>query len=182
VRTTLPEKLGKILQEIGQRGWANETKLTVLRKWFEEKPDRLSSFALFIAKRASGSKTKRSKEAAQLMREARALLKGLPFWRPKLPRQRAIELFHRLRDFQNEYEHQRWVVVRLLKDYPLFLIEEALRIYLGAQDSPSAGYGLAARYCKHYDPRYGTNLNGPAKERVQEIKRFVSKVEKLEGE
>lgn len=179
--TPLPKKLLKIVAEIQQQGSANETKLTILKKWFE-KPARLSSFALFIARRVSRRKARRTKEAAQLMREARGLLKGLPLWRPKVPRQPAAELYERLHDFQNQYESQRWALVRILKDYDLFLIEEALRIYLWDQDSPPAGYSLAAKYSKHYDPRHGTNLNGPSKARVLEIKRFVSRVEMLEGQ
>ena len=60
-----------------------------------------------------------------------------------------------------------------IKNWNLYLVEEGLRLYLGNRVSPSNGYKLAADYCQHYDPKYGTSLNGPSRTKVEEILHFV---------
>ena len=179
MRTSIPEKLLRVAEEIEQRGSVNLTKLTILKKWFEQ-PHRLTSFAIFVAKRASGRKGKTAGEAAALFREARSLLAGLPDVHPEVDRREAEQLYERLKAFQNEYKRQRWGPVRIIRNRNLFLVEEGLRIYLWHADSPPEGYRLAANYCENYDPRYGNSLNGPSYTKVQEIIRFMFAVEALE--
>jgi hypothetical protein len=82
-RTTISDKLQEIAAEIEQRGSANLTRLTVLKKWFEV-PSHLSSFAIFIADQASRRKTKTAKEAGEIIRKARALLADVDVFAPKL--------------------------------------------------------------------------------------------------
>jgi hypothetical protein len=72
-RTTISDKLREVAAAIEQRGSASLTRLTVIKKWFEV-PSHLSSFAIFIADHASRRKTKTTKEAGELIREARTLL------------------------------------------------------------------------------------------------------------
>jgi hypothetical protein len=48
-------------------------------------------------------------------------------------------------------------------------------------DSPSLGYKLAVDYSAHYDPRYGTGLNGPSRDRLQELVDFIRHREALEA-
>jgi len=67
--TIISDKLREIAAAIEQRGSANLTRLTVIKKWFEV-PRHLSSFAVFIADHASRRKTKTTKEAGELIREA----------------------------------------------------------------------------------------------------------------
>ena len=179
MRTAIPEKLLKIAEDIQEHGSVNVTRLTVLKKWFE-RSTRLKSFAVFIAKQASGRKGKTTGEAAELFKEARALLAGQPRYKPTLPRKKAEQLYENLRAFQSEYEQQRWGPVRIIHNLQLLLVEKSLRIYLSNSASPSDGYRLAAQYCENYDPRYGQSLNGPSYTKIHEIVRFMFTVEGYE--
>ena len=57
MRTNIPEKLLKIVEEIDENGNASLTRLTVLKKWLE-RPERLSAFAIWVAARAVSAKAK----------------------------------------------------------------------------------------------------------------------------
>lgn len=177
MRTNIPEKLIKIADQIEESGSASLTRLTVLKKWFEQDPKRLPSFALFIAKRASSRKGKTTGEAADLFFDASKLLKEADIYDLHLPQEEAINLYERLKAFQNEYKNTQWGNVRIVQNTNLFLVEEGLRIYLGRIISPSDGYRLAANYCEHYDPHYGNGLNGPSSLKINEIVRFMFTVE-----
>jgi len=84
-RTAISDKLREIAAAIEQRGSANLTRLTVIKKWFEV-PSHLSSFAIFIADHASRRKTKTTKKAGELIREARTLLADVDVFGPNVPR------------------------------------------------------------------------------------------------
>ena len=73
MRTTVPEKLLKVIDDIDTQGNASLTRLTVLKKWFEH-PGRLQVFGLWVARQAAGRKGKTQDGAAALLDEARALL------------------------------------------------------------------------------------------------------------
>ena len=179
MRTNIPEKLLKIADDIAENGSANLTRLVVLKKWFEKR-ERLSAFAVWIATRATSRKGKTGGAAAELFREARTLLAGLDRLHPKMDRQAAEALHDRLRDFQSEYQNQRWGPVRIVHNWNLMLVEHGLAIYLWHTDSPSDGYKLAADYCQNYDSRYGNGLNGPSRTKILEIVRFMFTIEALE--
>jgi hypothetical protein len=179
MRTNIPEKLLKIVDEIDEHGNANLTKLVVLKKWFE-RSERLSVFAIWVAARAVSRKGKTIGAAAELFQEARMILSGLDKVNPELDRQVAQALHDRLRDFQNEYENQRWGPVRIVHNWNLMLVEHGLAICLWHVDSLAHGYKLAADYCQHYDPRYGNGLNGPSRTKIAEIVRFMFTIEALE--
>jgi len=181
MRTSATEKLLKVVDEIDAQGHASLTRLTVLKKWFE-RPKRLPAFSLWVAARAVSRKGKTGGAAAALFLEARALLDGLDKIIPKLNRRTSQRLHDRLRDFQNEYKNQQWGPVRIVHNWDLLLVEEALGIYLWHADSPSHGYKLAADYCLHYDSRYGNNLNGPSRAKIEEIVRFMLAIEALEDD
>ena len=179
MRTTIPEKLLKVAAQIEEHGSASLTRLTVLKKWFEQ-PYRLSSFAIFVAKRSCARRGKTTGEAAALFREARTLLAGTAVYRPQVRRERAEKLHDRLRAFQNEFKRHQWGSVRVIKNRNLFLVEQGVGIYLWHSDSPHDGYRIAASYCEHYDPRYGNGLNGPSCTKIYEIIRFMFTIEALE--
>ncbi|HTV42305.1 MAG TPA: hypothetical protein VMF08_17170 [Candidatus Sulfotelmatobacter sp.] len=179
MRTNIPEKLLKITDDIDAHGSANLTRLAVLKKWFE-KPERLSAFAIWIAARATSRKGKTGGVAAELFRKARTLLAEAERCCPKVNRQAAKALHDELRNFQNEYENQRWGRVRIVHNWNLMLVEHGLAIYLWNLDSPAHGYRLAVSYCQHYDPRYGNGLNGPSRTKILEIVRFMFTIEALE--
>jgi len=176
MRTNVPEKLIKIADQIEKSGSASLTRLTVLKKWFEQDLKRLPSFALFIARRAASRKDETTSEAAELFLEASKLLRETDIYDPQLPREEAINLYERLKAFQNEYKNAQGQV-RLVKNTHLFLIEKGLRIYLWRTISPSDGYKLAADYCEHYDPQYGSGLSGPSSFKINEIVRFMFTLE-----
>jgi hypothetical protein len=177
--TTISDKLREIAAAIEQRGSVNLTRLTVIKKWFEV-PSHLSSFAVFIADRASRRKTKATKEAGELLREARTLLADVDVFAPNIPRKAATRLHVSLQTFQNEHGNIPWGAVRIIRDHNLFLIECGLHIYLGHGDTPTEGYRLAANYCENYDPCYGNSLNGPSRRRIEEIIDFIDHVEARE--
>lgn len=181
MRTSVPEQLLKIIDEIDAHGQANLTRLTVLKKWFV-RPTRLSAFALWVAGRAVSRRGKTSGAAATLFLEARTLLAGLDPITPQLDRQAAGRLHDHLRDYQNEYKSQKWGPVRIVRNWNLLLVEKALSLCLWHDQSPSHGYKLAADYCRHYDPQFGEGLNGPSRTKIAEIVRFMFSVEALEDE
>ena len=179
MRTTIPEKLLNVAAEIKEHGSANLTRLTVLKKWFE-KPHRLSSFAIFVAKRASRKKGKTTGEAANLFRNARVLLKDVNVFCPEVSQETAEKLHGCLHAFQNEHKRLRWGTARIIKNRHLFLIEEGLSIYLWHSNLPQEGYRLAANYCEHYDYSYGNGLNGESYSKIHEIVRFMFTMETFE--
>ncbi len=179
MRTNIPEKLLKIVEEIDENGNASLTRLTVLKNWLA-RPERLSAFAIWVAARAVSRKAKTIGSAAELFRAARTLLAGLDKIRPELDRSATQALHDGLRDFQNEYQNQRWGPVRIVHNWNLMLVEQALAIYLWHLDSSAHGYKLAADYCQHYDSRYGNGLNGPSRTKIAEIVRFMFIIEVLE--
>ena len=181
MRTSVPENLRKVVDEIDAQGQASLARLTVLKKWFV-RPKRLSAFALWVAARAVSRKGKTGRVAAALFLEARDLVSGLDKTTPKLNRRAAQRLHDRLRNFQNEYKNQHWGPVRIVHNWNLLLVEEALGICLWHADSPSHGYKLAADYYRHYDSRYGNSLNGPGQAKIKEIVRFMFAVEALEDD
>lgn len=145
MRTSVPDKLLKVVKDIEERGAANLTRLTVLKKWFE-RPDRLSSFAIFIAQRACEHESAvEESDAAELLRESKSLLAGVASCRPDLSRKSAAALETRLHAFQDEYKRLAWGAVRIIRNRNLYLIEEGLRIYLRRTDSPSDGYPSCRR-------------------------------------
>jgi hypothetical protein len=174
VRTAVPEKLLKIVEDIDSLGNANQTRLTVLKKWFE-RPGRLPAFGLWVARRSAGRKGKTKGPAGALLDEARVLLG--PDATLSINRWDAKSLHDRAREFQNEYEHHQWVSLRIIHCWPLLLVEKGLAIFLGEADTPSDGYKLAADFCTNYDPRYGSGLNGPSRTKIMEVVRFMFTVE-----
>ncbi len=182
MRSTVPEKLLAIVEEIDTHGHAGLTRLTVLKKWFEH-PGRLPSFGLWIARRAAGRKGKTKGEAAALLNETRTLLGTTAtresFTQP-VDRDVVQVLHHQARDFHSEFQPQQWGPVRIIHCWPLLLVEAGLALYLGEAKSPSDGYKLAADFCQHYDSRYGNSLNGPSRTKVMEIVRFMFAVEAIE--
>src|ERR1039458_5655072 len=128
MRTNISDKLQEVAAAIDRSGFANLTRLTVLKKWFGVS-SRLSSFAIFIADQAS-RRTTTTKEAAELFREARTLLADVHVFAPKIPRAEGTRVHACLRAFQNEHKKLEWASVRIIRDRNLFLVECGLHIYL----------------------------------------------------
>lgn len=182
MRTDIPEKIHKILDDLDVKKNLPRTRLTVLKKWFE-RPGRLSAFGLWVARRAAARKGKTKGAAGVLLAEAGALL-GPASTREsvfqQIDRKDAQSLLDRARDFQNQFENQQGIPVRIINCWPLLLVEEGLAVHLASHHDPGAGYRLAADWTENYDPRYGSGLNGPSVGKLQELVRFMFVVEGLE--
>jgi len=174
-----PEKLLKIADDIAENGNVALTRLTVLKRWLDQ-PPRLKAFALWIAVKALSHKRKARSEAAELYCAARALLNGAVAPGFRLDPSAAKTLHDRLKRFQSEYRQQRWGPVRIVHDWDLLLVEEALAICLWHEHSPALGYKLAADYCQHYHERYGNGLNGPSAGKIKAMAHFMEMVEAKE--
>ncbi len=177
--TSTADKLTAIVTQIAAQGNADVLRLTVLKKWFE-RPGRLPAFALWVASRAVEQGRYSEESVSVLFGEARALLEHRGP-RGRLDRDAAERLYQRVRSFQSTYQRGKWGPVRIVKNANLLLIEEALALYLWHVNSPSVGYKLAVAYAAHYDPRYGTGLNGPSRDRLQELVDFIRHCEALEA-
>ena len=182
MRTAIPEKILKIIEDIDTQGNASLTRLTVLKKWFEA-PGRLSAFGLWLARRAAGRKGKTKGAAGALLDETRALL-GTSSTREsyfqKIDRAVAASLHDRAREFHSEFQNQQWGPVRIIHCWPVLLVEQGLALHLGLNRDPGDGYKLAADWAQNYDPRHGNGLNGPSRGKLEELMRFMFAVEALE--
>lgn len=179
MRRSVSERLLAVVDDIDSQGSANLARLTVLKKWFE-RPGRMATFGLWMAKRVADEEIKATGEAKDLLVEARLLL-NTAATRNDLPhdvdRAAAAHLHDRARDFQYEFEDHQWGLVRIIHCWPLVLVEQGLALYTGKARTPTEGYKLAADFCQHYAPRYGNCLNGPSRDRVMEIVKFVNACE-----
>lgn len=178
MRTDIPEKLLSIASDIEGKGPQELTRLTVLKRWFKD-PERLRSFAIFIARRACSRKGKTTGKEATLFKKTSELLKNAPVCDPLISADEAKSLFHELSSYQSECQKHGWNTTRILKNNNLYLIEEGLRIYLWNNTDPSAGYRLAVSYCEHYAPLYGTKLDDKSLFKIDEIVRFMFNYEAL---
>ena len=182
MRTAVPEKIQKVIDDIDTHGNVPLTRLTVLKKWFE-RPGRLSAFGLWIARQAVGRKVKTQDGAGALLDETRALLGSVAKRKSlfqQIDRKAAQSLHDRARDFQNEFQKQQWGPVRIIHCWPLLLVEKGLALQAGLDRHPSDGYKLAADWAQHYDTRHGNGLNGPSRGKLQKLLRFMFNVEALE--
>jgi hypothetical protein len=177
---TASHKLLKIIADIRGCNHVNVVRLTVLKKWFEI-PHRIPSFGIFVASRASRQTDETTTEATDLFREVREVLADVDVFEPNIPRANATKLYTRLQTFQSERKDMRWASVRIIHSHNLFLVEGGLHLYLWHGALPTDAYRLAAAYCEHYDPRYGTGLNGPSVNKIEEIAGFVLAVEAHEA-
>jgi hypothetical protein len=179
MRTNVPKKILKIVDEIDAHGHASLTRLTVLKKWFDQLR-RLGGFALWVAFQAKSRKGKTAGVAGDLFRETGVLLAKFDPYTPDVDRAVAEQLHNRLRDFQNEYRNQHRGPVRVIHNWNLMFVEQGLAIWLWHPRSPTNGYKLAADDCQHYDPRYGNDLNGSSRTKLREIVRFMVAIEAWE--
>lgn len=176
---SVADKLYSVINQIDECGNADVLRLTVLKKWFE-RPGRLPAFALWVSSRVLEQGCSPGESAADLFAEAQALLRHRGSG-GGLDRDAAERLHHRLRSYQRTYQKLKWGAARVVKNANLLLIEDALAICLWHTNAPSLGYKLAVDYSAHYDPRYGTGLNGPSRDRLQELVDFIRHREALEA-
>ena len=177
--TSTSDKLTAVIAQIAAQGNAEVLRLTVLKKWFE-RPGRLPAFALWVASRAVEQGRDANESASDLFVEAQALLRDQG---PggALDQSAAERLHRRLRSYQSSYLKLKWGAVRVVKDANLMLIEDALALYMWHPNAPTLGYRLAVDFAVHYDPHFGRGLNGPSRDRLQELVAFIGHREALEA-
>lgn len=183
MRTAVPEKIRKIIDDIHTKGNASLTRLTVLKKWFEQRPERLSAFGLWMARKAAGRKGKTKGEHGALLDEARKLLGNTSTaesFSQKIDPAAVEDLHDRARESQNNYKRLEWGPVRVIESWPLLLVEKGLALHAGLDTYSGDGYKLAADWAQNYDPRYGNGLNGPSAGKLEELVRWMFNVEALE--
>ena len=76
-------------------------------------------FTIWIATRSVSRGGRFKGVAAQFFQGSAAVVGGSDELHPKLDRQAARALHHRLRHFQNEYRNQRWGPVRIIHNWTL---------------------------------------------------------------
>ena len=77
-----------------------------------------------------------------------------------------------IQDVQNQYEHQRWGPVRIIKSRELLVVETALECVLYPWASSDLGYHLARQYAERYNSRYGTGLIPKSAPMMEDIAEF----------
>ncbi|NEV63136.1 hypothetical protein [Thiorhodococcus minor] len=175
----IQDKLAAIVDEIDRTGHANQMRLTALKKWLQQ-PKRLQRFALSLAARAARVEDVADGEDPCLLDLARNLLGDWSLDAPAPDRVAAKILHGRLKAFQDEYKRLGWGRVRTIQSKRLLIIEMGLEVFLYDPAGPSEGYRLAVAFCENYDSRYGTDLNGPSRDRVLELLEIVDAVETQE--
>ena len=160
------------MRENDSSGHANPTRLTVLKKLVRANGAVAGIRALDRCARCFSRQHPRW-GGGELSEEASGILTGWLTEEASPSRADAARLRARLRAFQDTYQRQKWGSVRVIKDRDLLLVDEGLGLYLADPPSPSLGYRLAVTYCQHYDPRYGQDLNGPSRLRLEEICSFI---------
>jgi len=173
LKLSVPDKILSIVDSIHENGSQELTRLTVLKKWFQD-PNRLSAFSIFIAKRVLNRNRKPKGEVGKLFQESRDLLAPVDELNPTTSERPIEKVYDRLHEFQNDTKKFKWARVRIIKDKDLFLAEEAFKILLWDRGNPSSGYRLAARYCENYDPLHGNNLNKGSVKALKEIASFLA--------
>lgn len=176
------QKLLAIVEQVETEGFANRTRLTVLKKWFEV-PGRLAAFGMWMAGRAANITEKPQGKAEVLLAEARTLLGATANRRVfpiQLDRRAAQQLRQKAYAYQCKTERIPYGSVRLIESRPLLLVEKALGLCLDEAATARDGFDVAAAFCKHYDSRYGDGLSGPSAGRLRELVTFVQAVEERE--
>lgn len=179
MQSSLSSKILKIIDDIELKGNVNQTRLTVLKKWFE-RPGRMEVFGLWVARRAAAIDCEPADEAAAMLDEARALLgtaQGREDMFDVIDPEAGRSLIRRAKAFQNTYRNVPFNQVRLIDCWPLLLVEHGLEIHLGISQMPSSAYRLAVEWIENYNPSYGTGLNGPSVAKLRLLAGFISRVE-----
>ncbi len=112
----VPERLLRIADEIHHLGSAGTTRLTIVKRWFQDHKRRLPALAILVASRVAKRRAKVTCETADLFQRAGALLGSRG---RVVPRRAAQRLHEDLREFQ--WGRQR---SRLLPPVPLCFRDE----------------------------------------------------------
>lgn len=174
MRSNVPEKLLRLIDEIDEHGHASLHRLAVMTKWFVP-AERPGAFGLWVAKRSAGRKGKTTGEAGALLDEARKLLgvtssRATLLYRPPLE---AVTCLH-------EQAAALLITMKPNACRPLLLVRQGLALYLGLDQGPEAACALAAAFCQHHDPRLGETLCGPSRTKLFDVIDYMHRIEAIE--
>ena len=184
MKTSVPENILLIADQIDEDGSVNITKLTIVKKWFE-KPHRRKAFALWMARHAAGKPGKVDANAKRLLNDAKKLLGSAPrrgALSTEIDREKISLLFDRARTFYDEHGPGKWGSVRVIRCQALLLIEKSMALLQVGTSLPAEAYELLATWVKHFDSRFFDTLNGPSSGRLREFVRFMFSVEAFEDD
>ena len=177
---SIQDKLHSVVAEIEEKGHANQTRLTSLKKWLAE-PGHQPTLGLWVAARAAATADAVDPAEPCLLELADKLLAG---WAPTSPapdRVQAKLLHGRIKSLQEEHHSLRWGPCPPFASRSLRLVEEGLDVYLYHPDAPTLGYRLAVDSCQPEHPTCGGDLSGPSRERLLELIDLIDAVEAEEG-
>lgn len=175
-KPTTTSKLHVLANGIEQTGFANTTRLTVVKKWLNE-PVRLRAFAVFIAIRTltNGVKPTNDQER-ELWSRSRDLFGEMDPVAERSDTKQAIELLKELVAFQNQHQHSKWGAIRIINSRQLHLMEQAIGIVL-RPDRAELGYKLVADHLGTYQPAHGPGLYPECLKELHGLVAFVEGIE-----
>lgn len=171
-------KLGALAEEIERTGFANTTRLTVIKKWLQE-PGRLHALAVLVAKRVLEKVSPPADDQAQeLWDRSLRFFNNLDPFGDLFDAKDAEDLHKHLVEFQNEHRRGQWGGVRTIENMDLLTIEQAIDILL-QPDRVDLGYRLVADLLATFEGSHGTGLY---LENLDELRWLVGIMEDVEGQ
>jgi hypothetical protein len=177
-------KLALLPEEVKQSRWAvSVTRMTSLKTLCQQ-PDVANRFVTSLARKAlqrvEEGKGRSSQPGVDLQRVHKGLmtdaLAEMEAWLQQQSddrRRRLRDLLGRMQAQQNEHQQIRWGSVRLVRDWDLLVVEDALRCLLGqASEAGHWAYQTARDHAERYNPSEGTGLVSSSAPFVQDVADF----------
>ncbi len=170
--------LVEIASDLRQGKDFNITRLTILKVLCSE-PEAAAQFSLHLAKKTQQVMKRPRRSPPKTQRRYQRLVGKAVRGMTKHLKEGTTETKSSLDDVhseiqgvQNQYEHQRWGAVRIIKSRELLVVETALECILRPWASSDLGYHLARQYAERYNSRYGTGLIPESAPMVEDIAEF----------
>ncbi|HTU16947.1 MAG TPA: MarR family winged helix-turn-helix transcriptional regulator [Gemmataceae bacterium] len=172
-------KLAQMADELRQGQDFSITRLTSVQKLCQE-PAVAARFVTYLARitlerveQGKGRTRQRPDDQTerhlQLMTEAVVALEQWLDSPTESLRQRLVELLGQMRQEQNEYKNIPFGALRLVRDWDLLLIEDAVQCVLRPSESPYWAYQTASHYAERSSSRYAHGLIPESAPLVQDI-------------
>lgn len=179
MRTSIPEKILRIVDDLDRHGSVPLTRLTVLEQWFRD-PHRLSAFGLWAARRAAARKGKTGGVPGQLLDEARILLGTSSTWDSLFQRidpAMALALIERARLARNGLRSPQSGPA---SGWQLRIVENGLILHTSSSAAPEEGGQLATDLMRSHQAKAGQDpdlLDTASRNKLVELVRFMFNVE-----
>lgn len=182
MRTHYPEKLLDLIDDLAEKGSLPLERLAFLEKWFLPE-ERIGRLGLWIARRSAARKGKTKGEPGALLDEARALLGKEStyedyFARPE--RHAAEELLARSKTTLGASSPLDDPFGSKITCRPLWLVEQALEVYLGYKNTPQDAVTLLMKWACDSKTKPSPSLADASIGKLDELLSFMHTVEALE--